>query len=208
MKKFTKILVALLVLATFVGIFAAMPALAAPEYKAIALKTAQLTVGHYTNTALTGDIVQHSANKNYKEEVGCMIDNDNKGAYWSKPYKFSDLKDNGGSIVPTVLIDVANGGDPVTISGCWSMILLRPTFPRTTIRTMLYVWVTRPALLWQKSTCWKRESPALMTAVLPPLSPLPAFSPLPDLPSPSPEITTSPLLSPLLPWPPLSPPLP
>ncbi len=128
MKKFPKILIALLALAIFVSIFAAMPALAAAEYQALRLKTAQLTVGHYNTLDMTGEIIQHSANKNYKEEVGCLVDNDNKGGYWSKPYKFSALKDNGGTTIPVILIDVAagNNGEPVTIAGF--EMLLRTAF--------------------------------------------------------------------------------
>lgn len=118
MKRFPKLIVTLLVLAMAIGIFAAIPVSAANDYEALRFTTDHLTVGHYTTPDMNGEIVKHSANKDYKHEIGCMIDNDNKGAYWSKPYKFSDLKDEGGSIVPVVLIDVAayNGGNPLAVA--------------------------------------------------------------------------------------------
>jgi len=118
MKRFPKLIVTMLLLAMVAGIFTAMPVSAA-DYDALRLRPTHLTVGHYTTLAMDGEIVQHSANKNYMEEIGCMIDNDNSGAYWSKPYKFNDLKANGGSIVPVVLIDVAafNNGSPVAVAG-------------------------------------------------------------------------------------------
>ena len=71
MKRFSKILVTLLVMAMFIGIFAAVPAMAADAD--LRLKMAQLTVGHYTNTALTGEIVQHCANSDYKKEDGKKV---------------------------------------------------------------------------------------------------------------------------------------
>ncbi len=117
MKRFPKLLVTLLVLAMVFSIFAAIP-VAAASYEAVRIKTAHLTVGHYNGLSMDGEIIKHSANTDYNHEIGCMIDNDNKGAYWSKPYKFSDLKDNGGQIVPVVLIDVAaaNNGQGATVS--------------------------------------------------------------------------------------------
>jgi len=119
MKRFPKLIVTLLVLAMVIGIFTAIPVAAANDYEALRLKVSHLTAGHYTTTAMDGEIVQHSANKDYKEEIGCMIDNDNSGAYWSKPYKFNELRDNGGSITPVVLIDVAafGNGSPVAVAG-------------------------------------------------------------------------------------------
>jgi hypothetical protein len=84
MKRFPKLIVTLLLLAMVVGIFAAIPVAAATEYEEfIKIKARNVEAGHYTNTACTGELVQHSANTNYREEVGCMVDNDNKGGYWN-----------------------------------------------------------------------------------------------------------------------------
>lgn len=118
MKRFPKLIVTLLVLAMAIGIFAAIPVSAANDYEALRLKSTHLTVGHYTSLDMNGEIVKHSANKDYNHEVGCLVDNDNKGAYWSKPYKFNDLKDEGGTIVPVILIDVAafNEGAPLAVA--------------------------------------------------------------------------------------------
>ena len=69
MKRFPKLIVTLLVLAMAIGIFAALPVSAANDYEALRLKVSHLTAGHYTTTAMDGEIVQHSANKNYKEEI-------------------------------------------------------------------------------------------------------------------------------------------
>lgn len=119
MKRFPKLIVTLLLLAMVVGIFAAIPVAAATEYEEfIKIKARHVEAGHYTNTACTGDLVQHSANNNYREEVGCLVDNDNKGGYWSKPYKFSALKDQGGTTVPAAIFDVAtaNGNAPLAVA--------------------------------------------------------------------------------------------
>ena len=124
MKRFPKLIVTLLLLAMVIGIFAAMPVSAAADYEALRLKSAHLTVGHYTTTAMDGDIVKHSANKDYNHEIGCLIDNDNNGGYWSKPYKFNDLRESdgkptaSGKITPVILIDVAafNNGSPLAVA--------------------------------------------------------------------------------------------
>ena len=116
MKRFPKLLVTLILLAMVIGIFAAVP-VAAADYTAVRLRPTQLTIGYYSNTACTGEIIKNAGPDNYIHEVGCIIDNDNNSAFWSKPYKFKDFKDEGGSKVPVVLIDVANGGDPVKIAG-------------------------------------------------------------------------------------------
>ena len=118
MKRFPKLIVTLVVLAMAIGIFAAMP-VAAADYTAVRLKPTIMTVGHYTSLDMKGEIIKHSANSNYNHEVGCMIDNKNDGGYWSKPYKFKDFKDEGGSIVPVILIDLAsdNKGEGVKIAG-------------------------------------------------------------------------------------------
>lgn len=124
MKRFPKLIVTLLLLAMVIGIFAAMPVSAAADYEALRLKSAHLTVGHYTTTAMDGDIVKHSANKDYNHEIGCLIDNDNNGGYWSKPYKFNYLRESdgkptaSGKITPVILIDVAafNNGSPLAVA--------------------------------------------------------------------------------------------
>lgn len=119
MKRFPKLIVTLLLVALAVGIFSAIPVAAATEYEEfIKIKARHVEAGHYTTLACDGELVQHSANKNYREEVGCLVDNDNRGAYWSKPYKFSALKDNGGTTVPAAIFDVAaaNGNEPLAVA--------------------------------------------------------------------------------------------
>lgn len=119
MKRFPKLIVTLLLLAMVIGIFAAIPVAAANEYEEfIKIKARHVEAGHYTTLACDGELVQHSANPNYREEVGCLVDNDNHGAYWSKPYKFNDLKGNGGTTVPAAIFDVAaaNGNAPLAVA--------------------------------------------------------------------------------------------
>ena len=123
MKRFPKLLATLLLVALIAGILAAIPVSAA-EYQAYPLKSSMMKVGHYTNTALTGDLVEHCAAPVYSEEAKCLVDNDNGSAYWSKPYKFSALKDNGGSLVPAVIFDL--GADGVKIAGL--DLMLRTAF--------------------------------------------------------------------------------
>ena len=117
MKKFPKIFAAVVVIALFVGMFSTVTFASAAKYKEINLDVSQLKVGYYTNTALTGDIVLHCANSDITKETKNLVDNKSYPYYWSKPYKFDDLKDYGGNIVPAILIDVANGGDGVALSG-------------------------------------------------------------------------------------------
>ena len=117
MKKFPKILVALLVLSLFVGLFSTVTFANASQFKEVNLNVSQLKVGFYNNTALTGDITLHCANSDITKETKNLVDNKSNPFYWSKPYKFNDLKDYGGNIVPAILIDVANGGDGVAICG-------------------------------------------------------------------------------------------
>ena len=119
MKRFPKLLVALLLLAMVVGIFAAMPVAAASDYTAVRVKSTNITVGYYPDLSMTGDPIPNSANSNYKKEVGCLVDNDNNSGYWSTPFKFKDFKDQGGTKVPVIIFDVAagNDGNPVTIAG-------------------------------------------------------------------------------------------
>jgi hypothetical protein len=124
MKRFPKLIVTLLVLAMAIGIFAAIPVSAANDYEALRLKSAHITVGHYTTLDMNGEIVKHSANKDYNHEIGCLVDNDNNGGYWSKPYKFSDLRESdgktnaNGKITPVILIDVEayNSGSPRAVA--------------------------------------------------------------------------------------------
>jgi len=113
MKRFPKILMALLVLALFVGMFSTVTF--ANQLKGVNLTVSQLQVGYYTN--LSGDLTLHCANSDIDKETKNLVDNKSKPFYWSKPYRFDDLKAYGGNIVPAILIDVANGGDGVAICG-------------------------------------------------------------------------------------------
>ncbi len=148
MKRFPKLIVTLLLLAMVIGIYAAIPVAAANEYDALRLKSSHLTVGHYATTAMDGEIVQHSANKNYKEEITCLVDNSNSNGYWSKPYKFKDLKDEGGSIIPVILIDVAavGNGSPVAIAGF--DLRLRNSFDCRPLHVVLQVTTSEGSNSW------------------------------------------------------------
>ena len=117
MRKIVKILSVLLCLVICVGLFASVTS-AADAYKKVAIKSAQLTVGHYTNAELTGSLVRHCANPNYDYEVTCLIDKDKASAYWSKPYKFDDLKDgvNETNLVPAILINLTTDGKPTNVA--------------------------------------------------------------------------------------------
>lgn len=116
MKKFPKILAAVIVMALFVSICAGTT-FAAADLKEVRLTVDQLTVGFYNNAGLTGDVTLHCANSDINKETKNLVDDKAYPFYWSKPYAFDDLKAYGGNIVPAILIDVANGGEPVTISG-------------------------------------------------------------------------------------------
>ncbi|MBQ7817272.1 MAG: hypothetical protein IJ388_00545 [Oscillospiraceae bacterium] len=114
MKKFPKIVVALLVVTLFVAIFSTV-SFAASDLKEVRLTVDQLKVGYYND--LDGDIVIHCANSDVTKETKNLVDNKSYPFYWSKPYAFNDLKAYGGSKVPAILIDVANGGEGVAICG-------------------------------------------------------------------------------------------
>ncbi|MBQ8769116.1 MAG: hypothetical protein IJZ15_05690 [Oscillospiraceae bacterium] len=114
MKKFPKIFTALLVIALFVGLFSTV-SFAAADLKEVRLTVDQLDVGYYND--LDGDIVIHCANSNVTKETKNLVDDKAYPYYWSKYYMFNDLKAYGGSKVPAILIDVANGGDGVAICG-------------------------------------------------------------------------------------------
>ena len=116
MKKFPKILAALLVLTLFGGI-CTTASFAAADLKEVRLTGDQLKVGYYNNTNLTGDIILHCANSDITKETRNLVDDKSNPFYWSKPYAFDDLKAYGGTKVPAILIDVANGGEPVNICG-------------------------------------------------------------------------------------------
>ena len=116
MKRFPKLLATLLLLAMVIGIFAAMP-VAAADYQAMKLTTSMLEIGHYTTLAMNGEIVHYTPATDYEHEIGCIIDNSNKGGYWSSGYKYSSLKDNGGTTVPVIMIDLSLDGEPDTIHG-------------------------------------------------------------------------------------------
>ncbi len=115
MKRFPKLLAALLIIALFVGVCSTVSL--AADLKEVRLTVDQLKVGYYNNTDLTGDIVLHCANSDVTKETKNLVDNKSYPYYWSKPYVFDDLKAFGGSKVPAILIDVANGGEGVNISG-------------------------------------------------------------------------------------------
>jgi hypothetical protein len=122
MKRFPKILVALLMLALFISLFPSVT-YAANDLKEVRLTVDQLDVGYYNITNLSGDIILHCANSDINKETKNLVDNKSNPFYWSKPYAFSELKEMNGqpnpnaTKVPAILIDVANGGDGVTICG-------------------------------------------------------------------------------------------
>ena len=122
MKRFPKILVALLMLALFVSLFPGVT-YAANDLKEVRLTVDQLDVGYYNVNNLNGDIILHCANSDITKETKNLVDNKSNPFYWSKPYAFSELKEMNGqpnpnaTKVPAILIDVANGGDGVTICG-------------------------------------------------------------------------------------------
>ncbi len=117
MKRFPKFFLALLVLTMFVSLFSTV-SFAASDLKEVRLNGTQLQVGHYTDASLTGNFVLNSANNDIAKETKNLVNNSNKAPYfWSKAYNLNQLKDYGGSTVPAILIDVANGGEGVAICG-------------------------------------------------------------------------------------------
>ncbi|MBQ9930111.1 MAG: hypothetical protein IJO72_04965 [Oscillospiraceae bacterium] len=114
MKKFPKMIAALLVVALFVALCSTV-SFAAADLKEVRLTVDQLEVGYYND--LNGNIVLHCANSDITKETKNLVDDKSYPFYWSKPYAFDDLKAYGGSKVPAILIDVANGGDGVSICG-------------------------------------------------------------------------------------------
>lgn len=122
MKRFPKILVALLMLALFVSLFPSVT-YAANDLKEVRLTVDQLDVGYYNVNNLNGDIILHCANSDINKETKNLVDNKSNPFYWSKPYAFTELKEMNGqpnpnaTKVPAILIDVANGGDGVAICG-------------------------------------------------------------------------------------------
>lgn len=116
MKKFPKLLAAIMVIALFVGI-CSTASFAAADMKEIRLTGEQLQVGHYSDASLTGGFVLNSANSDIAKETKNLVDNKSYPYFWSKPYEFNDLVAYGGNVVPAILIDVANGGEPATLSG-------------------------------------------------------------------------------------------
>jgi len=117
MKRFPKTLVTLLVLVLFISLFPSVSFAAGENLKEVRLTGAQLQVGHYTNTSLTGSFVLNSANSDIAKETKNLVDNKSNPFFWSIPYEFNDLVAYGGNIVPAILIDVANGGEPANICG-------------------------------------------------------------------------------------------
>ena len=117
MKRFPKFFLALLVLTMFVSLFSTV-SFAASDLKEVRLNGTQLQVGHYTDASLSGNFVLNSANTDIAKETKNLVNNSNKAPYfWSKAYNLNQLKDYGGSTVPAILIDVANGGEGVAICG-------------------------------------------------------------------------------------------
>ncbi len=110
---YEKILIAIIVLAMFASMLSTVTF--ASELKEVNLTVSQLQVGYYTD--LNGALTLHCANDDITKETKNLVDNKSYPYYWSKPYKFNDLKGYGGNVVPAILIDVANGGDGVAICG-------------------------------------------------------------------------------------------
>ncbi|MBQ9930110.1 MAG: hypothetical protein IJO72_04960 [Oscillospiraceae bacterium] len=148
MKRFPKLIVTLLLLAMVIGIFSAIPVSAASDYEALRLKRAMLEVGHYTSKSCDGAIEKHSANKNYEEEVGCLVDNDNNGGYWSKPYKFSALVDNGGSTVPVILIDLSSFNEGAGVAVSAFDLRLRSSFDCRPLHVVLQATLSANSNEW------------------------------------------------------------
>lgn len=114
MKKILRLVSVLICLTLAISLLPSVSA--APKYSKIKLTTSMLQVGKYTNTDLTGEIVNISANPNYEQEITCLIDKGLRGGYWSKAIKYKDLKDNGGSTVPVILLDMTNDGQPTNVA--------------------------------------------------------------------------------------------
>ncbi len=122
MRKTTKLLCMVLALACVLAFFAvcAPTAQAADsDYEAIRLKSANMLYPshYYENAECTGVPVQHTFIKVPSGYPSFACDNNNNSGLTSKPIKFNDLLDNGGSYVPTCVIDLALGGEAVKIAG-------------------------------------------------------------------------------------------
>ena len=115
MKKVAKLTTVLLCLALAISLLASVSVAASAKPTKIPLSSSQLEVGKYTNTDLTGEIVNISANPNYEVERGCLIDKGLNGGYWSKALKFNELKDNGGSTVPVIMFNLEKDGKPTDV---------------------------------------------------------------------------------------------
>ena len=116
MKKVAKLTSILICLAMAISLLASVTTAAPAKYTKLRISSSQMEVGMYTNTDLTGEIVNISANPNYEQEKTCLVDKGLKGGYWSKALKFKDLKDNGGSNVPVILFDMTQEGNPTNVA--------------------------------------------------------------------------------------------
>ena len=116
MKKVAKLTSILICLAMAISLLASVTTAAPAKYTKLRISSSQVEVGMYTNTDLTGEIVNISANPNYEQEKTCLVDKGLKGGYWSKALKFKDLKDNGGSNVPVILFDMTQEGKPTNVA--------------------------------------------------------------------------------------------
>ena len=122
MKKTTKFLCTILMLAIVMAFFAvSVPAAQADEiaYQAYKLKPENLLYPshYYENADCTGIPVKHTFIKIPSGYPSFGCDNNKNSGLTSKPIKFNDLVDNGGSKVPTCVIDLALGGEPIKVLG-------------------------------------------------------------------------------------------
>jgi len=129
MKKTVKFLCIALVLICCISFFSnCIPAVKAADsdYEAYRLKVNNLLYpSHYYSTVeMTDTPTEHTFVKVASLYPGAAVDNSNKSALCSKPYKFNELYDNyvkngstGRVVIPCCVIDLALGGDPVEIAG-------------------------------------------------------------------------------------------
>ena len=115
MKKVAKLTSILICLAMAISLLASVTTAAPAKYTKLRISSSQVEVGMYTNTDLTGEIVNISANPNYEQEKTCLVDKGLKGGYWSKALKFNELKDNGGSTVPVIMFNLEKDGKPTDV---------------------------------------------------------------------------------------------
>ena len=115
MKKIAKVLSALLCLALAIGMTASVT-FAAGEYAEIKINSSQIMFGKYDSLAMTGDVIWYDLGSTVNAERACLVDNKGNSAAWSKPFKYDDLKDNGGNIVPAFRVDLTKDGQPTNVA--------------------------------------------------------------------------------------------